>query len=111
MHLTMGNIGYTYMMANANNNVLYTGVTNDLARRIVEHAEGCGSIFTRKYNCHKLVYFETFPDIEQAIAREKQLKNWKREWKNQLVESINPEWRDLAPEISLHGPDCGSGSQ
>mgnify|MGYP003313107008 FL=1 len=107
----MGNIGYTYMMANANNNILYMGVTNDLARRIVEHAEGCGSIFTRKYNCHKLVYFETFPDIEQAIAREKQLKNWKREWKNQLVESINPEWRDLAPEISLHGPDCGSSPQ
>ena len=107
----METIGYIYMMASANNKVLYTGVTSDLARRIVEHIEGQGSIFTRKYNCHKLVYFETFPDIEQAITREKQLKNWKREWKNQLIESINPEWLDLAPDISIHKPDCGSSPQ
>lgn len=100
----METVGYVYMMANANNGVLYIGVTNDLVRRVAEHAEGGGSVFTRKYNCHKLVYFEVFPDIEQAIAREKQLKNWKREWKNQLVETINPDWRDLAGEIAGHNP-------
>ena len=92
------------MMTNASNGVLYTGVTNDLARRIAEHIEGRGSIFTQKYNCNKLVYFENFPDIQQAIAREKQLKNWKREWKNALVETINPDWHDLASEIAGQGP-------
>lgn len=102
----METIGYIYMMANASNSVLYIGVTNDLARRVAEHAGGSGSLFTQKYNCHKLVYFEVFPDIEQAIAREKQLKNWKREWKNQLVESINPEWRDLGADIAGGNPNC-----
>ena len=107
----MKNIGYIYMMTNASNNVLYVGVTNDLSRRVAEHAEGRGSIFTHKYNCGKLVYFEVFSDIEQAIAREKRLKNWRREWKNKLVESINPDWHDLGPEIALHSPDCGSSPQ
>ena len=100
----METIGYIYMMANASNSVLYIGVTNDLARRVSEHAGGGGSFFTQKYNCHKLVYFEVFPDIEQAIAREKQLKNWKREWKNELVETINPDWRDLSGEIAGPSP-------
>ena len=92
--------GYVYMMTNAGDNVLYIGVTSDLARRVSEHAECSGSKFTSKYKCHKLVYFESFPDIEQAIAREKQLKNWKREWKNQLVATLNPDWRDLGPEVT-----------
>jgi len=91
--------GYVYMMANCNNKVLYIGVTNDISRRLVEHAEGRGSEFTKKYNCNKLVYIEVFPDIEQAIAREKQLKNWHREWKNRLVELINPDWHDLSIEL------------
>lgn len=93
--------GYIYFMTNVTNSVLYIGVTNSLKRRISEHADGSGSVFTHKYNCTKLVYFETFPDIEQAIAREERLKHFKRAWKNDLVNSINPTWRDLAPEIII----------
>ena len=87
--------GYIYVMTNRNNTVLYIGVTNDLARRKAEHSSGQGSLFTSKYNCTKLVYFESFPDINQAILREKQLKNWKREWKIALIEKVNPDWTDL----------------
>jgi len=88
-------------MTNALGNVLYIGVTNSLKRRILEHQEESGSYFTHKYNCNKLVYYESFPDISQAIAREKQLKHFKRVWKNELIESINPQWRDLSKEIIL----------
>ena len=93
--------GYIYFMTNVTNSVLYIGVTNSLKRRINEHAEGSGSVFTHKYNCTKLVYFETFPDNEQAITRETQLKHFKRAWKNDLVNSFNPTWRDLTPDIIL----------
>ena len=96
--------GYIYFMTNQTNKVLYTGVTNSLKRRVREHFEGHGSAFTSKYNCNKLVYFEQFPSIEQAIAREKQLKHFKREWKNQLVETINPQWKDLSHSI-IDDPD------
>ena len=88
-------------MTTSSNKVLYVGVTNSLKRRITEHAESSGSEFTRKYNCNKLVYIESFPDIKQAIAREKQIKHFKREWKNQLVDAINPEWLDLKQDIIL----------
>ena len=88
-------------MTTSSNKVLYIGVTNSLKRRVAEHAEGTGSEFTSKYNCNKLVYYESFPDIEQAIVREKQIKHFKREWKNQLVEAINPEWLDLKHDIVL----------
>lgn len=91
--------GYIYFMTNFSNTVLYIGVTNSLTRRISEHSSGMGSSFTHKYNCTKLVYYERFPDIEQAIAREKQLKHYKREWKDALVNSVNPDWRDLAHEL------------
>ena len=91
-------------MTNKNNNVLYVGVTNSLVRRIAEHHEGRGSSFTRKYNCSKLVYFERFQDIEQAIAREKQLKHFKREWKNNLVQAVNPDWIDLGKSL-ISDPD------
>ncbi len=87
---------YTYMMTNHTNTVLYTGVTNDLARRVQEHKSGLIPGFTQKYNCKKLVYFESFSDIDQAIRREKLLKEYRREKKNQLVESINPNWNDLS---------------
>ena len=87
--------GYIYIMTNRNNTVLYIGVTADLARRKTEHASGRGSVFTNKYNCTKLVYFEHCPDINQAIQREKQLKNWKRAWKIALIEKVNPDWDDL----------------
>ena len=96
----MNKKGYIYIMTNRTNNVLYTGVTNSLVRRIAEHTEGRGSIFSSKYNCSKLVYFEVFPDMEQAIIREKQIKHYKREWKNQLIDTINPEWNDLSTSIT-----------
>ena len=96
--------GYIYFMTNRSNSVLYIGVTNNLTRRASEHGEGNGSHFTSKYNCNKLVYYESFPDIVQAIAREKQLKHFKREWKNQLVDALNPEWKDLSSEV-LMNPD------
>ena len=93
--------GYVYFMTNPSNKVLYIGVTNSLKRRISEHAEGKGSTFTSKYQCSKLVYYEVFPDIEQAILREKQMKHYKREWKNNLVKAVNPGWEDLAGGIVL----------
>ncbi|MBR1783687.1 MAG: GIY-YIG nuclease family protein [Bacteroidales bacterium] len=96
--------GYVYFMTNRSNSVLYIGVTNSLTRRMTEHGEGRGAIFTAKYNCEKLVYYEVFPDIEQAIAREKQLKHFKREWKNQLVNEFNPGWEDLSAQI-VRDPD------
>ena len=88
-------------MTTSSNKVLYVGVTNSLKRRVAEHAEGSGSEFTSKYNCNKLVYYESFPDIEQAILREKQIKHFKREWKNKLVEVVNPEWLDLKQDIVI----------
>ena len=91
--------GYVYFMTNAANRVLYVGVTNSLKRRIEEHAAGVGAVFTSKYRCNKLVYFEAFPGIEQAIRREKQIKHFKREWKDELVDGMNPQWRDLAGEV------------
>ena len=92
----MYNTYYTYIMSSSNNSTLYIGVTNDLERRVAEHKSGSGSVFTAKYYCHKLVYFESFSDIEQAIAREKQLKGWKRERKDALIDSVNKERRDLS---------------
>ena len=93
--------GYIYFMTNQNNNVLYTGVTNSLKRRIQEHSEGRGSEFTHKYYCNKLVYFEVLPTIEQAIVREKQIKHYKRDWKNELVDLVNPNWEDLTGNIII----------
>ncbi len=92
--------GYIYFMTNRSNSVLYVGVTESLVRRVSEHAAGQGSVFTAKYNCHKLVYYEVFQDIVQAIAREKKLKHYNREWKNQLVDKFNPSWNDLAIDLT-----------
>ena len=93
---TMEHKGYVYMMTTTKDKVIYIGVTNSLKRRVQEHAEGRGSLFTSHYSCKKLVYWEAFSDIEQAIAREKRLKRYKREWKIALIESVNPEWKDLS---------------
>ena len=90
---------YTYMMSNYTNTVLYTGVTNDLERRVQEHKSGSIPGFTQRYRCNKLVYYESFSEIDQAIRREKLIKEYRREKKNQLVESINPEWRDISDGI------------
>ena len=78
---------------------MYIGVTNDLKRRIYEHKDGKIDGFTKKYNVKKLVYFEHFTNIEYAIKREKQLKKWKRSWKNELVEKKNPNWDELYDTI------------
>jgi len=85
-----------YIMASPNNNVLYIGVTNNLERRVWEHKNKQGSEFTIKYNCVKLVYYEDFNDINDAIAREKNLKNWKRAWKDDLIHSANKTMKDIS---------------
>ena len=92
---------HVYFLTNQYNNVLYIGVTNDILRRIAEHKAKVNKGFTYKYNCEKLVYYETFMFLTDAIAREKQLKNWKRDWKNKLVNDFNPEWKDLSKEIGV----------
>lgn len=92
--------GCIYFITNINNIVLYLGVTSNLKGRIYQHKNKVyPDSFTSKYNCHKLVYFEAFSSIEEAIAREKNLKNWKRTWKNELINSVNPDWNDLSGEI------------
>ncbi len=83
-------------MSNFKRTVLYIGVSNDLERRVFEHKSGKGSEFTKKYNCYYLIYFERMQEIEQAIKREKQLKNWNREWKFNLIKEKNPELKDLS---------------
>ena len=88
-----------YMMTKAHNTVIYTGVTNDLARRVYEHKNGLGGIFTKKYNVVKLVYFEVADDVQAALAREKQIKGGSRKKKIYLIESVNAEWKDLYEEI------------
>ena len=89
---------YVYIMTNAHNTVLYRGVTNELQRRVIEHKSGKGSEFTKKYNLTRLIYFESGDDINVAIAREKQIKAGSRKKKIELIESINPEWKDLFEE-------------
>lgn len=90
---------YTYIAASPNNKVLYIGVTKDLKRRMYEHKNKLVPGFTAKYNINKLVYYEHYMHINEAIKREKNLKKWKREWKNKLISKINPEWRDLYEEV------------
>jgi putative endonuclease len=88
-----------YILANATNTVTYTGVTNDLYRRIDEHRKKSIKGFTSRYNINKLVYFEAGDDIEGAILREKQIKSWSREEKVKLVNTTNKEWRDLYEDL------------
>ena len=89
---------YVYILTNWNDRVMYIGVTNDLRRRLYEHKEELVDGFTKDYRVHKLVYFETTSDVKAAIEREKQLKGWRREKKNGLVERLNPTWRDLSED-------------
>jgi len=88
-----------YIMTNAFNNVLYTGVTNNLERRVFEHKNGCGGQFTKKYKLFKLVFYECGNDIHSAIEREKQIKGGSRRKKFDLINSINSEWKDLSEEL------------
>ena len=90
---------YVYILASKRNGTLYIGVTNDLARRVGEHREGLVPGFTRTYGVKTLVYFEVFGSIELAIHREKRLKKYKREWKMNLIQQYNAEWRDLAETL------------
>lgn len=85
---------YVYILTTVNNTALYIGVTNDLTRRTLEHRNEQDG-FCKKYNICKLIYYESTSDIKSAIAREKQLKGWRREKKIKLIESLNPEWDDL----------------
>ena len=89
---------YVYILASKKDGVLYIGVTNNLTRRVQEHKVGIIEGFTKKYFVHKLVYFETYTSIREAITREKQLKKWSRDWKIGLIEKQNPNWLDLASE-------------
>ena len=87
---------FVYIMSNKTNSTLYVGVTNDLRRRITEHKNETLDGFTKKYHLHKLVYFEEYSEVNDAIARKKQLKGWVRAKKNWLIESQNPNWNDLS---------------
>ena len=87
---------FVYLLTNWNNEVMYVGVTNDLDRRVYEHKNKLVKGFTEKYNVNKLVYFEETGDVTVALAREKEIKKWRREKKNGLVLSINPDWKDLS---------------
>ena len=87
---------YVYILCNDTNVAIYTGVTNNLIKRVYQHKNNIDPIsFTSKYKIHKLVYFETTTDIYAAISREKQIKSHSRKWKNELINSFNPEWKDL----------------
>ena len=93
-----------YILANKTNSTVYIGVTNDLMRRLWEHRNDMIDGFTKTYHVHKLVYYESFSDVRYAIAREKQLKGWRRSKKNDLIESVNPTWADLAGDWFTAGP-------
>ncbi len=93
---------YVYILANRKNGTIYIGVTNDLRRRTFEHRERVGATFTKKYDVTKLVYFEVFDRIIDAIDREKELKKWRRAWKIALIERENADWKDLSLRLGLH---------
>jgi putative endonuclease len=90
---------YVYILAKARNSTFYVGVTNDLIRRIWEHKNELADGFTKKYGIKMLVYYEIHNDIEEAIKREKLIKRWKREYKMNVIETMNPDWKDLYDDI------------
>ncbi len=89
----------TYILTNRPLGTLYTGVTNDLIRRLAEHRQGHVDSFTRRYNCTRLVWHEHHTDIRAAILREKHIKKWNRAWKIEMIEAMNPDWDDLSPTL------------
>ena len=95
----MGKQFCVYILASTANGTLYVGVTSNLIQRIYQHKHNLVEGFTQKYNVHDLVYYELHESAESAIRREKRLKDWKRQWKIDLIEKDNPEWRDLYPEL------------
>ena len=100
---------FVYIMAHEPHGAIYVGVTNDLIRRTYEHKHGLADGFTKKYNIKTLVYYEMSENIEAAIQREKLLKRWKREWKEQLITAFNPEWKDLYKQICGVDPALNAG--
>ena len=86
---------YVYILASRKNGTLYIGITSDLIKRVYEHKNDLVDGFTRKYKVHELVYYEVYNKVYDAITREKRLKKWKRQWKIELIEKDNPEWKDL----------------
>ena len=90
---------YVYIMSNKNRTTFYIGVTNNLWKRVSEHINGVGSKFVKKYNLYDLVYYEYFTDMKYAILREKQLKNWHRQWKINLIKEFNPDLKDLKDKL------------
>ena len=103
-------MGYVYIMTNKSNRVLYIGVTTDLVRRVEEHIDESGSRFTIKYKCHKLIYYEVYYNIEDAINRETQLKGWQRKWKIELIKHMNPSWDNLGLTLYTNPALRDSGS-
>ena len=89
---------FVYILSNWDDSVLYIGVTSNLPRRLYEHRNGMVEGFTKKYNVHKLVYYENTNDVYSAISREKQLKKWSRSKKNTLISQMNPQWTDLSKD-------------
>jgi putative endonuclease len=92
--------GWVYIVTNHPNGTLYTGVTANLARRIYEHRSGVGDGFTKRYGLNRLVYYERYEDIVQAIQREKNIKHWPRAWKARLILEFNENWRDLYDDLA-----------
>ena len=88
-----------YILASKRNGTLYIGVTSNLPARVWQHKNDLAEGFTKKYGVHRLVYFEIYDDMSEAIQREKRLKKWRRQWKIDLIEKTNPQWRDLFDEI------------
>jgi putative endonuclease len=97
---TMERMFFVYIVASRRNGTLYIGVTNNLARRIAEHKAGLVPGFTRQYEVNRLVYFELFESVREARAREYTMKRWRRAWKIELIETLNPDWRDLSAELN-----------
>ena len=91
---------FVYILASKRNGTLYLGITSNLIKRVYEHKNNLIEGFTKKYNVHTLVYYETYNDIYDAIAREKSIKKWKRRWKIELIEKSNPKWEDLYYRLS-----------
>ena len=93
------NQGFAYIMASRRNGTIYVGSTTDLVRRAYQHRNGLADGFTRRYGCKQLVWYECYDDLQEARARERQLKKWERPWKLSEIERMNPDWIDLYPGL------------
>jgi putative endonuclease len=100
---------YVYILTSVNRKVMYVGVTNNLENRVAQHRSGEGGVFTRRYRVHTLVHAEVYQYVEDAIAREKEIKGWRRSKKDALVEATNPSWADLLETLVVIDPSLRSG--